>query len=78
MEKSSKIILVRDLRGQWLLVQGDKVYPMEIKKAKMSAHADKNFSVLDKFKMDSERIRGIVKTAGMFWRFSFVTKEKID
>lgn len=35
-----------------LFVEGDKIYPVEIKKAKMPNHADKNFSVLGKLKMD--------------------------
>ena len=37
-----------------LIVEGDKIYPMEIKKAKMPNHADKNFAVLKKFKMNVE------------------------
>lgn len=35
-----------------LMVEGDKVYPIEIKKGKAPVHPDKNFKVLDKFKMD--------------------------
>ncbi len=36
-----------------LLVQeGDKLYPIEIKKGKEPAHADRNFHVLEKFPMD--------------------------
>lgn len=31
---------------------GKKVYPIEIKKAKLPNHADKNFKVLDKLDMD--------------------------
>lgn len=31
-----------------LLIEGDKLYPMEIKKAKAPVHADKNFAVLQK------------------------------
>ncbi|MCM1258722.1 MAG: ATP-binding protein [Roseburia sp.] len=45
----------RDIDGRevdLLFVNGDKVYPVEIKKAKMPNHADKNFSVLDRLKMD--------------------------
>lgn len=45
----------RDIDGKeidLLLVEGDKIYPMEIKKAKMPNHADKNFAVLNKLKMD--------------------------
>lgn len=35
-----------------LVAEGDKMYPIEIKKWKAPAHPDKNFKVLDKFKMD--------------------------
>ncbi len=35
-----------------LIVEGDKLYPMEIKKNKTPAHPDKNFGVLDKFHLD--------------------------
>lgn len=35
-----------------LMVEGDKMYPIEIKKGKAPAHPDRNFKVLDKFKMD--------------------------
>ncbi len=35
-----------------LMVEGDKMYPIEIKKRKAPAHPDRNFKVLDKFKMD--------------------------
>lgn len=35
-----------------LIVEGNMIYPMEIKKAKMPGGADKNFSVLNKLKMD--------------------------
>lgn len=35
-----------------LVVEGDKIYPIEIKKAKAPAHPDRNFGVLDKFKMN--------------------------
>ncbi|MCM1212816.1 MAG: ATPase, partial [Blautia sp.] len=35
-----------------LFIEGDKIYPVEIKKAKSPNHADKNFSVLSKLKMD--------------------------
>lgn len=35
-----------------LIVRGNKMYPIEIKKSKMPAHADKNLSVLQKFNMD--------------------------
>lgn len=45
----------RDIDGKeidLLLVGGDKIYPMEIKKAKAPNHADKNFSVLNKLKLE--------------------------
>lgn len=35
-----------------LIIDGKKVYPIEIKKAKLPNHADKNFKVLDKLDMD--------------------------
>lgn len=35
-----------------LMIEGDKVYPIEIKKAKMPNHADKNFHVLKKLNLD--------------------------
>lgn len=35
-----------------LIVEAEKLYPIEIKKGKMPAHADKNFSLLDKFKLE--------------------------
>ncbi|MCD8022878.1 MAG: ATP-binding protein [Lachnospiraceae bacterium] len=35
-----------------LIVEGDKLYPIEIKKNKAPAHPDKNFGVLDKFGLD--------------------------
>lgn len=35
-----------------LVMKENKIYPMEMKKAKMPAYGDKNFSVLDKFKME--------------------------
>ncbi|MCD8020187.1 MAG: DUF4143 domain-containing protein [Clostridiales bacterium] len=35
-----------------LVVEGDKLYPIEIKKSKSPAHPDKNFEVLDKFHLD--------------------------
>ena len=37
-----------------LIVEGDKLYPLEIKKSKNPNHPDKNFSVLEKFKMDTQ------------------------
>ncbi|MCM1048769.1 MAG: ATP-binding protein [Clostridiales bacterium] len=45
----------RDIDGKeidLLFVEGDKIYPIEIKKAKMPNHADKNFSALSKLKMN--------------------------
>lgn len=35
-----------------LIIDGKKIYPIEIKKAKLPNHADKNFKVLDKLDMD--------------------------
>ena len=35
-----------------LIVEGDRMYPVEIKKSKEPAKADKNFSVLRQFGMD--------------------------
>ena len=35
-----------------LIVEGDKMYPIEIKKSKEPARPDKNFSALQQFKMD--------------------------
>ncbi len=35
-----------------LIVEGDKLYPIEIKKNKSPVHPDKNFGVLDKFHLD--------------------------
>lgn len=35
-----------------LIFEGDKLYPIEIKKSKNPSHPDKNFNVLDKFGMD--------------------------
>lgn len=45
----------RDIDGReidLLLVEGDKIYPMEIKKAKSPDPADKNFRVLNRLKME--------------------------
>ncbi len=53
--KRPDLYYYRDIDGKeidLLLVEGDRMYPMEIKKAKMPNHADKNFSVLGKLKMD--------------------------
>ena len=35
-----------------LMAEGDKIYPIEIKKAKIPNHGDKNFGVLNKLDMD--------------------------
>ena len=35
-----------------LMIKGNTIYPLEIKKAKQPEHADKNFSVLKKFNMN--------------------------
>lgn len=35
-----------------LIFEGDKLYPIEIKKSKNPSHPDKNFSVLDKYGMN--------------------------
>lgn len=37
-----------------LIEKGDKLYPIEVKKAKNPAHADKNFDVLKVFKKQIE------------------------
>ncbi|MBD5468156.1 MAG: ATP-binding protein [Lachnospiraceae bacterium] len=53
--KRPDLYYYRDVDGKeidLLFVEGDKIYPMEIKKAKMPEHADKNFSVLDKLKLN--------------------------
>lgn len=53
--KRPDLYYYRDIDGReidLLLVEGDKVYPMEIKKAKAPQHADKNFSALAKLKLD--------------------------
>ena len=47
----------RDIDGKeidLLMVKGDKMYPIEIKKGKEPAEPDKNFSVLKKFNMEVE------------------------
>ena len=38
-----------------LITEGNKIYPVEIKKSKNPARPDKNFSVLEKFKMDIQK-----------------------
>lgn len=51
--KRPDLYYYRDIDGKeidLLFMEGDKVYPVEIKKAKMPEHADKNFSVLSKLK----------------------------
>ena len=53
--KRADLYYYRDIDGKeidLLFVEGDKIYPIEIKKAKMPNHADKDFSVLHKLKMD--------------------------
>lgn len=53
--KRPDLYYYRDIDGKeidLLYVEGERIYPIEIKKAKAPDHADKNFSVLDKFKMD--------------------------
>ena len=53
--KRPDLYYYRDIDGKeidLLFVEGDRIYPMEIKKAKMPNHADKNFPVLNKLKMD--------------------------
>lgn len=53
--KRPDLYYYRDIDGKeidLLFVEGDKIYPVEIKKAKRPNHADKNFSVLHKLKMD--------------------------
>lgn len=53
--KRPDLYYYRDIDGKeidLLFAEGDTIYPVEIKKAKMPNHADKNFSVLHKLKMD--------------------------
>lgn len=53
--KRPDLYYYRDIDGKeidLLFVEGDKIYPVEIKKAKAPDHADKNFSVLNKLKKD--------------------------
>lgn len=53
--KRPDLYYYRDIDGKeidLLFVENDKIYPVEIKKAKIPNHADKNFSVLGKLKMD--------------------------
>lgn len=53
--KRPDLYYYRDIDGKeidLLFVEGDRIYPVEIKKAKMPNHADKNFSVLNKLKMN--------------------------
>ena len=45
----------RDIDGKevdLLIVEGTRIYPIEVKKGKEPAHADKNFNVLQKLKME--------------------------
>ena len=56
--KRPDLYYYRDVDGKeidLLFVEGDKIYPMEIKKAKMPEHADKNFSVLGKLKLNVQQ-----------------------
>ncbi len=53
--KRQDLYYYRDIDGKeidLLIVEGDKVYPIEIKKAKTPEHADRNFTVLNKLKLD--------------------------
>lgn len=53
--KRPDLYYYRDIDGKeidLLFVEGDRIYPVEIKKAKSPGHADKNFSVLNKLKMN--------------------------
>ena len=53
--KRPDLYYYRDIDGReidLLLVEGDRIYPMEIKKAKAPEHADKNFRVLERLKLD--------------------------
>lgn len=53
--KRPDLYFYRDIDGKeidLLLAEGDRLYPMEIKKAKAPEHADKNFQVLEKLKLD--------------------------
>ena len=53
--KRPDLYYYRDIDGKeidLLFVEGNRVYPVEIKKAKLPNHADKNFSVLNKLKME--------------------------
>ncbi len=53
--KRPDLYYYRDIDGKeidLLLAEGDRLYPMEIKKAKAPEHADKNFQVLEKLKLD--------------------------
>ncbi len=53
--KRPDLYYYRDIDGKeidLLFAEGDKIYPVEIKKAKAPDRADKNFSVLDKLKKD--------------------------
>lgn len=53
--KRPDLYYYRDIDGKeidLIFAEGDKIYPVEIKKAKAPDRADKNFSVLDKLKKD--------------------------
>lgn len=53
--KRPDLYYYRDIDGReidLLFVEGDKIYPVEIKKAKAPEHADKNFRVLQRLKLE--------------------------
>lgn len=53
--KRPDLYYYRDIDGReidLLFVEGDKIYPVEIKKAKAPEHADKNFRALHKLKLE--------------------------
>ena len=55
--KPVDLFYYRDIDGKeidLLVVQGTRIYPIEIKKSKQPAHADKNFSVLGKLQQTVE------------------------
>lgn len=54
MGKQPNLYYYRDTDGKeidLLFVEGDSICPLEVKKAKTPEHSDKNFSVLNKFKL---------------------------
>ena len=61
--KPVDLFYYRDVDGReidLLVVEGNKLYPVEIKKAKEPAHADRHFKVLDKLKGPLEVQPGII------------------